>query len=228
MIKTEKPPASSIPNTLFLLWVVAGLVSLYPVAVHLRAGFPFFTLIWLVVPLAAVLRSHNPALVGFRMAPARLFWGTAAINLGLLLLAMVLFEPWSHAYGTLVREAIKGDATFAWLARYPSPTRWLLMFIFSGLVTMFAEELFFRGWLLQLILRRRGRWFAIVLQALLFTLLQALPAFFLSPVQALVWVVVYSFLGVGLINGWAASRTNSIWPGLIAATFMNLIVTMLM
>ena len=104
---------------------------------------------------------------------------------------------------------------------------WLMMFLFSGLVTIFAEELFFRGWLLQLLQRRWSRWPAILLQALLFALLQAIPAFFLSPVQALVWIAAYSFLGVGLINGWAASRTNSIWPGLIAATFMNLIATML-
>jgi membrane protease YdiL (CAAX protease family) len=211
-----------------VLWVVAALVSLYPVAAHLGAGFPFFTAIWLVVPLIAVLRWRNPALVGFRAIPPRLYWVTATTNLGLLLLVIVLFEPWSHAYGTLVREAIRGDATFAWLSHYNSPTGWLLMFLFSGLVTIFAEELFFRGWLLQLLLRRRSRWFAIFLQGLLFALLQALPALFLSPVQAVVWVGVYSFLGVGLINGWAASRTQSIWPGLIAATLMNLIVTMVM
>jgi len=228
MIKVEKPPASRIRDVLFVLWVVAGLVSLYPVATHLETGFPFFTVIWLVVPLMAVLRWRNAALVGFRTVPRRLFWVTTAINLGLLLLVIALFEPWSHAYGTLVREATKGDTTFAWLAHYNSPTGWLLMFLFSGLVTMFAEELFFRGWLLQLLLRRWNHWSAILLQALLFALLQALPALFLRPVQALVWVGAYSFLGVGMINGWAASRTKSIWPGLIAATLMNLIVVMMM
>jgi membrane protease YdiL (CAAX protease family) len=228
MIKVEKPATSGMRETLFILWVVAGLVSLYPAAAHLGTGFPVFTVIWLVVPLIAMLRWRNAALVGFRMVPGRLFWGTTAINLGLLLLVIALFEPWTHAYRTLVREAIRGDATFGWLAHYNPPTGWLLMFIFSGLVTIFAEELFFRGWLLQLVKRRWGRWPAILLQALLFTLLQAIPAFFLSPVQALVWIGVYSFLGVGLINGWSASRTDSIWPGLIAATLMNLIVIMLM
>lgn len=72
-----------------------------------------------------------------------------------------------------------------------------------------------------------NRWLAIALQGLLFALLQALPASLLSPAQALVGVGAYSFLGVGLINGWAAARTRSIWPGLIAATLMNLIVTIL-
>jgi hypothetical protein len=49
----------------------------------------------------------------------------------------------------------------------------------------------------------------------------------LNPVQALVWVGAYAFLGVGAINGWAAARTGSIWPGAIAAPLMNLIVTAL-
>ena len=98
--------------------MVAGLVSLYPVATHLETGFPFFTVIWLVVPLIAVLRWRNAALVGFRTVPRRLFWVTTAINLGLLLLVIALFEPWSHAYGTLVREATKGDTTLESLVRH--------------------------------------------------------------------------------------------------------------
>jgi membrane protease YdiL (CAAX protease family) len=109
------------------------------------------------------------------------------------------------------------DVTFAWLVRYEGAAGWLLMLLTSGLVTIFAEELFFRGWLLQLLLRRMSRWPAILLQAALFALPQALPASLLSPVQALVWVGAYAFLGVGVINGWAAARTGSVWPGAIAA-----------
>ncbi len=226
MIERKKQPALGIQEAELILWVAAGLASLYPVAAHLNATFPFFTVVWLVVPLGAVLRSRSASSSGFRAVPGRLFWMTTAANVGLLLLVMALFEPWSAAYGTLVRQAVKGDTTFAWLALYPSPAGWLLMLLFSGLVTLFAEELFFRGWLLQLLLKMVNRWLAIVMQALFFTLVQALPALFLNPVQALVWVVAYSFIGVGLVNGWAAARTSSIWPGLIAATLMNLVVTL--
>jgi membrane protease YdiL (CAAX protease family) len=41
------------------------------------------------------------------------------------------------------------------------------MVLFSGLITLFGEELFFRGWLLQLFCKRWGTSWAIILQALL-------------------------------------------------------------
>ncbi len=214
-------------ETICITWVFAGLASLYPVASYLGSAFPVFTAIWLVVPMIAALRCRDASLAGFRTVYRRLLWISAGINLALLLLVIAVFEPCSGAYGTLIREAVKGDATFAWLVHYRPPISWLLMFVFSGLVTIFAEELFFRGWLLQLLLRKMKGWLAISLQALLFALLQALPALVLSPMQAAVWVGAYSFLGVGLMNGWSAARTKSIWPGLMAATLMNLIVTIL-
>lgn len=215
----------TLRETLFVIWVVAALAALYPVSAHLEASFPLFTVVWLVIPLLAVLLRRDARQVGFRAVSGRLLWPVTLLTLGLLLLVMLIFEPWSDAYGTLVREALESDPTFAWLARYEGPAGWLLMWLFSALVTIFAEELFFRGWLLQWLLRRTNRWAAIFLQAALFALPQALPALFLSPLQAAVWVGAYAFLGVGVINGWAAARTNSIWPGVIAAPLMNLVVT---
>ena len=47
------------------------------------------------------------------------------------------------------------------------------------------------------------------------------------PLQAVVWIVVYSWLAVGVVGGWAAARTRSIWPSLIAATLTNLVLTAL-
>ncbi|NLF64190.1 MAG: CPBP family intramembrane metalloprotease [Chloroflexi bacterium] len=214
-------------ETFFALWVVAGLVALYPVAAHLQASFPIFTVVWLGVPLLAVLRGRDAGRAGFRPVAGRLLGPVAALNLGLLLLVMLLFEPWSGAYGSLVGEALESDPTFAWLTRYDAPAGWLLMWLFSAVVTIFGEELFFRGWLLQGLLRRTGRWRAILLQAALFSLPQALPALVLSPVQAAIWIGAYAFLAVGVVNGWAAARTGSIWPGVIAAPLMNVAVTLL-
>lgn len=216
-----------VRETIFAIWIGLGLASLLPVAAHLDASLPIFTVLWLVVPLITVLLSRDAARVGFRAVSVRELEVMAAANLGLLLLVMAIFEPWSDAYGTLVREALAGDATFAWLGRYASPSGWILMFLFSATVTIFAEELFFRGWLLQWLRRRMGRWPAVLVQAGLFAVPQAIPALFLTPVQAIVWTGAYAFLGVGVINGWTAARTGSIWPGVIAAPLMNLIVTLL-
>jgi membrane protease YdiL (CAAX protease family) len=211
----------------FVLWIGLALVSLLPVTSHLDAALPIFTVIWLVAPLVIVVRSGDAGRIGFRALSWRKLATMAGINLALLLLVLALFEPWVDAYGTLVREATAGDPTFAWLLHYPSPQRWLLMYLYSATVTIFAEELFFRGWLLQWLQRRTSPWRAILLQAALFALPQALPALFLTPLQAVVWIGAYAFLGVGVVNGWSAARTGTIWPGAIAAPVMNLIVTLL-
>jgi membrane protease YdiL (CAAX protease family) len=216
-----------VRETASAVWIGLALASLLPVAAHLDATLPVFTVIWLLAPLVSVLRARNAARVGFRALPVRDLVIISAINLVLLLLVMAIFEPWSGAYGTLVRAATAGDPTFAWLLRYPSPAGWLFVFLYSATVTIFAEELFFRGWLLQWLLQRMGQWRAILVQAALFAVPQALPALFLTPLQAAVWIGAYAFLGVGVVNGWTAARTGTIWPGAIAAPLMNVIVTML-
>jgi membrane protease YdiL (CAAX protease family) len=101
------------------------------------------------------------------------------------------------------------------------------MTLYSGLVTLFAEELFFRGWLLQLFRKRFGRTWAVILQALLFVLPNLFAALALPPLQGWVYALIYTWLGIGVLGGWAAARTGSIWPSLISATLCNLILVAL-
>jgi len=49
-------------------------------------------------------------------------------------------------------------------------------------------------------------------------------ALMLSPVQAVVYAIGYSWLAVGVIGGWAAARTQSIWPSLAASTLWNVVM----
>ena len=195
------------------IWAGSALVILVPAMRFLQAAFPVFTVIWLVVPLVVLMRSREASRVGFRRISWRAFWTTTALNLGALLLVTLLVEPWSHAYRSLVKEALAGtppDTTFAWLVRFTGWRGWVGMLLFSGGVTIFAEELFFRGWLLGWLQRRMGKWRAIALQAALFTLPQLLAALLLSPLQGVVYAVVYSWLAVGVVGGWSAARTRSI------------------
>jgi membrane protease YdiL (CAAX protease family) len=69
-----------------------------------------------------------------------------------------------------------------------------------------------------------NRGWTILIQAALFTLPQLLAALLLSPLQGVVFAVVYSWLGVGVVGGWAAARTQSIWPSLASATLWNMIM----
>jgi membrane protease YdiL (CAAX protease family) len=216
-------------ETLMLVWVVIALAALPAAALLLQGAFPVFTVLWLILPLVVVLRTHDARRVGVRPVPrGALLWVTAA-NLGAWLLLMALVEPWSGTYRLLLQEVLanpRPDTTFAWLVRFPGWPGWGGMFLYSGLVTLFGEELFFRGWLLQLLLRRFGKPWAIGIQAGLFTLPQVLAAFLFPPPQAVLWVVVYSWLAAGVTSGWAAARTGSIWPGLISATVCNLLLSL--
>ena len=48
-----------------------------------------------------------------------------------------------------------------------------------------------------------------------------------TPVMGLVYGLVYAFAATGMINGWVASKAGAIWPNLVAATLMNLILSVL-
>ena len=183
------------------------------------------------MPLIAVARAKDASRVGFRPVSWQVIIQVTALNLGGLLLIMLLFEPWSHTYQTLLETVLSSqppDTTFAWLLRFPRLPALGAMFLYSGLVTLFGEELFFRGWLLQLLQKRWGKVWAVVIQALLFTLPNLLVTFVLPPMPGMLYAAIYTFLAIGLIGGWAASRTNSIWPSLISATLSNLIYVILL
>lgn len=217
-------------GTAALVWVLLALLSLFPLAYWLDAALPLFTFLWLGFPLVVLLKTRCADRVGMRTIPWRMFARYGLANIAVLSLLMALFEPWSHTYGALLNQVFisdRPDLTFVWLSRFPGLWGMVGMFFFSGLVTLFGEELFFRGWLLQTLLKRMRPVWAIGLQALLFSIPQAIAALFLPPLQGVLYFVVYAWLSIGVTGGYFAWRTNSIWPGLAAAAWMNLVLTLL-
>jgi membrane protease YdiL (CAAX protease family) len=218
------------PQIIFIIWALLALVVLFPVTRLLNASFPIFTILWIIIPLVAVMRSKDTDRVGFRIVPGRQLIQTTAINLSALLAIMLIFEPWSHTYQKLLALVLSShppDTTFAWLLRFPRISALGAMALYSGLVTLFGEELFFRGWLLQLLQKRLGRNWAVVIQSLLFVLPNLLAAFALPSLQGWLYGLIYTGLAIGMVGGWAAARTGSIWPSLISATVCNLILVAL-
>ncbi len=216
----------ALPTLAFFAWSTAALVALIPLSLALDAAIPIFTFVWIGVPLVSVARSRDAAPVGFRAVPAGLLGRTTAANLALVLAIMLALEPFSHTYERLVDYAVSAqplDSTFAWLVRLDRIPGIAAMSVYAGLVTMFGEELFFRGWLLHWFRRRMPASRAILLQAALFAVPQAIAATVMSPGQAVVYVFGYSWLAIGVVGGWAASRTGSIWPSLLTATIANLL-----
>jgi membrane protease YdiL (CAAX protease family) len=214
----------------FTAWALLDLVILWPVSRLLKGSFPIFTVLWIIIPLMAAWRTKDASRVGFRAIAWRKFVQITAINLGGLLALMLVFEPWSHTYQKLLGLVLASqapDTTFAWLLRTPRIPALGAMTLYSGLVTLFGEELFFRGWLLQLLQKRLGTAWAVILQALLFVLPNLLVAFALPALQGWLYVLIYTWSGIGIIGGWAAARTGSIWPSLVSATLCNLVLVAL-
>ncbi len=214
-----------------VVWVLAALALLVPIITFLDSPFPVFTVIWLLVPLIGVIRYRDARQVGWRLVPAPEFLKVTTACLAAMFFLAALVEPWSHTYSLLLQMATAGpreDSTFAWLVRFPGIAGWAGMLLYSGLVTILGEELFFRGWLLQFLLGRIGRTWAVALQAALFTLPQLLPALLMPGAQAVIYTVVYSWLAVGMVGGWAAARTSSILPSVVAATLLNYLLTALL
>ena len=217
-------------EVLSFIWIASALLIIFPITGVLKGTFPIFALVGLIVPLVALLRSRDANRIGIRAIRWGEFLKYALLNLAGSLGLMAFFEPWSHTYQSLLKEAItstRPDTTFAWLVQFPDFSGWIGFVVYAGFVTLFAEELFFRGWLLQWLQNRTSSRNAIMLQATLFTLPQLLAAFILPPLQGLLYAIVYSWLAIGLIGGWAASRTQSIWPSLASATLYNLLMCIL-
>lgn len=216
---------------LFIVWAVSSLILVILVSIYYKTSFPLFTIIWISIPLGVVIRKKDAGAIGFQAIPIKEFIKYTLINLGLTLFIIGLFEPWSHTYEKLIRiimDSETSDVTFVWLTKYSGIKSWISMLLFSGFVTMFAEEIFFRGWLLQYFKKRTNYSLAIIIQAVIFILPNTMVAFFMIPSQAIIYTVIYAGVAIGIVGGWTTKCTNSIWPSLVSASIVNLILVLLL
>ncbi len=223
--ETSVPLLSRHRVAIALLWTGLALAALVITPLMLRTTTPIFQMFWLIVPLISLVRHRDTDRVGFR-TPDCGQGLRAAIAAGIAYATLlILVEPWSGVYDRLLVLALEGpDPTFAWLVRFDGLSGWVGLALFSGFVTLYSEELFFRGWLLQTLNRRMQPSIAVIGQAVVFTLFQSIPVFFFEPLQAVLYLLIYAF-GLGVIVGAAAHRTESIWPGLVVVTIPNLVLT---
>jgi membrane protease YdiL (CAAX protease family) len=81
-----------------------------------------------------------------------------------------------------------------------------------------VEELFFRGFIFGLYLRRQAAWVAYLVSGLLFGLLHITPNV-MNPAQALGLLLTIAALGT--LFAWTYRRTGSLYPGMIAHALNN-------
>ena len=85
------------------------------------------------------------------------------------------------------------------------------LFLSVAIVTPIAEELFFRGYLLDAINRKHGDWTAIIWSSILFGLVHVSP-----------FVIGSAFIG-GIIYGWIRMRTGSLLPSIACHMMWNML-----
>lgn len=150
----------------------------------------------------------------------------AAVILGISLwpLVMSLITGWHEVIklvsgeevGTAWRERIVAFSREQ-AEQFRAASPWLILLAFA-LTPAFCEEFFFRGLLQRALLTRRSAWQAILFSALSFgafhTLSGSVAAF-----DRLIPTTV-----MGLVLGWLAYKSDSIWPGVILHLLHNAIV----
>jgi len=85
------------------------------------------------------------------------------------------------------------------------------LFLSVAIVTPIAEELFFRGYVLDAINRKHGDWTAIIWSAVLFGLVHVDP-----------FIIGSAFMG-GIIYGWIRMRTGSLLPSIACHMMWNML-----
>ncbi len=215
---------------ILLVWLVLALAGAVGIMLYLQSSLPLFTLLCLLAPLIVLLIKRDASSLGFNLLSKKDVLA-AGIALAVLFIVSFITEKLTHTYSSLVQIATTpppADITFGWLAKSRGVTGWLGMLTSSALVALFAEEVFFRGWLLTAFLKKMKPGWVIFLQALLFTLPQSLAAIAMPGLQAVVYITVFSFLIIGIGLGLLAWRQRSFVPGLVVATLLNLCLTVLL
>jgi membrane protease YdiL (CAAX protease family) len=218
----EQPPSL----VLVTAWLLAATVAAGVVPVVIGASLPLLTFVWLAIAAVVLRRRRSAAALGLARPPRHELAQVTAVATVAMTLLFGIAEIVTHPYRDLlelVREESTPDSTFAWVVEYGRGWGLVGFAVYGGLVTIFAEEIVFRGALMTR-LRQRGRTVAVGGTTVAFAAVQALPAALLSARAAVGFLVIDAVLAVGVVGGLAAYRTRSILPALVAITVANVVV----
>lgn len=215
-------------NLYDLVWLTIAFVLTLLVFIYKNVDFPLFSMLWLVVSILMGL-NQKVHVLGFEKETLKGSLKLSGIFLGISWILIGLIEYLTGSYGALIdliQETGARDMSFSWLRGSREMVNYLYFFLFTFFVSIFAEEVFFRGYLLKMLEDKYNKTIANVLQAVLFSLPQIIVAFMLSPLEGISFVVLYSFMIYGVLSGYFAQKAGNIWPGLIVASLNNFLLTM--
>ncbi|MDX1944909.1 MAG: ABC transporter permease subunit/CPBP intramembrane protease [Pirellulaceae bacterium] len=194
-------------------------IAAVPMTVRLGASAGVTILLFLAIPLAAARWQLVRPGTGLGLTGARLAAFAGGIVLG--------FSLWPFAYELIIfsREAGLTAISEAQLAQAKGQVDLLLAewraaspLVVLGAVAIapaVCEELFFRGYLLGAMRGRLAAWLAIAFVAVIFGVFHAAVGGLISVERVL------SSTALGLVLGWIAWTTRSIFPGMLAHALHN-------
>jgi ABC-2 type transport system permease protein/sodium transport system permease protein len=192
---------------------------------QLIAGAVMLVVLFAVIPIAVARWQGVSLPAGFQLRPAPALGFAGAVILGCALgplaIEMILL---SQDYGiSTLSETDLAEKT-PLVQRLVS--QWqdispLIVLAAISLVPAICEELFFRGYLLSSLRGRLPAWLAIAFTAMIFGLFHA-------SVGGLIIVErVLSSMLVGVVLGWVAWSSRSVFPGMLAHALVNGFVVLL-
>ncbi|HKL13718.1 MAG TPA: CPBP family intramembrane glutamic endopeptidase [Halanaerobiales bacterium] len=208
---------------LFFIWIIFALGALFYFSNLFGTDIPPFTLIWLVLPFLAVLISGENKIVGFCKVKFSEFMLVLLLNIIFMGIVFVILEPLSGTYKIIIDKALRTnplDPAFYWISQYKDWSGVLGFFLINIFIIIFAEELFFRGLLIQYIGLKLNTFWGVLISSFLFLFFIVILNYNLPPVENYILLVGYTFFGRGIIGGWAAARTGTIWPSIITSSLV--------
>ena len=184
---------------------------------------------FMVFPWLVARHQKTDTTAGFGLARPKLIYLVAAVLLGLSLwpIVMSLISGWHDLYtyfagaeagsawhDQLVEETAKQVAR----VRMVSP---VIIALCLSIIPAVAEEWFFRGMLLRSLLQTKKVWTAILISAVVFGLFHVLG----NSIVALDRLIPTTL--VGLVLGYIAYKSDSIYPGMILHSIHNAMVSFL-
>ena len=162
-------------------------------------------LAWQRVDLPKTLRLAWPSGRGWWAMPGSMLLGGGLFLVGAMALRLIVGETPSAAAAELAARLT------ALLTETPA---WLVILVLA-VIPAICEELVFRGWMLSALCGTAPSWSrqvtAVVVQAAFFAVVHLLPE------------RLPTTFAMGLILGWVALRTGSLWPGILCHAVHNAI-----
>jgi membrane protease YdiL (CAAX protease family) len=211
-----------------VLWISLALIMTTTGFILLQSDFPVFIYLNLLIALVAIIRVADVRRYSLTLIERIPFLKYTLINLGGILGIYLLVEPWTGLYERLLDLSLEDgvDVTFGWIELYGN-WGYIIVLLFSLGVSIFSEELLFRGVLQGYLMDKTTAPKAVILQAIIFTLPQSLILFAFPILDGLVFLLFYSVIAIGGINGYMTYKSKSIFPSVVAASLANFVMTLI-